>query len=84
MPMRDTEFDGAVPVDGYGPGFFRVAGQVHHGPVLVTAEGARPWGGLEDVARLVGYQDEKYFASLFKRAFGVTPSQYKKQKQARI
>jgi YesN/AraC family two-component response regulator len=33
---------------------------------------------VRDVARLVGYQDEKYFASLFKRAFGVTPSQYKK------
>lgn len=54
MAMRDTEYDGAVPVDGYGPGFFRVAGKVHHGAVVVTAEGARPWGGLEDVAGLVG------------------------------
>ncbi len=41
---------------------------------LLDAPGSR----VRDVARLVGYQDEKYFASLFKRAFGVTPSQYKK------
>ena len=52
MPMRDTDFEGAAPVDGYGPGFFRVAGHVLHGPVIVTAEGARPWGGLDDVAAL--------------------------------
>ena len=52
MAMRETEFDGAVPVDGYGPGFFRVAGQVRRGPVIVTAAGARDWGGVEDAAAL--------------------------------
>lgn len=51
--MAPTDFDGAVPVDGYGPGFFRVGGQVHYGPVIVTTEGAQPWGGLEDIAALL-------------------------------
>lgn len=46
--MESSDFDGAVPVDGYGPGFFRVAGQVHHGAIVVRAEGAQPWGGLSD------------------------------------
>lgn len=53
MEMQPTEFDGAVPVDAYGPGFFRVADKVHHGPVLVTQGGARDWGGLDDRAPLM-------------------------------
>lgn len=54
MPMMvPTEFSGAVPVDGYGPGFFRVGGVVHHGGVIVTAAGVQPWGGLDDRAPLL-------------------------------
>ena len=52
MAMRPTDFAGAVPVDGYGPGFFRVAGQVWRGAVLVRADGAGDWGGLDDIAAL--------------------------------
>ncbi|MDB6177550.1 Mth938-like domain-containing protein [Paracoccus sp. Z330] len=48
MAMNPTDFGGATAVDGYGPGFFRVGGKVFHGSVLVTAEGAMPWGGLPD------------------------------------
>jgi len=53
MTMRETDYAGAMPVDGYGPGFFRVAGQVHHGAVVVTPEGVQRWGGLDDLAGLV-------------------------------
>ena len=53
MAMKPTDFDGAQPVDGYGPGFFRVGGEVLHGPVIVQAGGARPWGGIEDRAPLL-------------------------------
>ncbi|WP_134725638.1 Mth938-like domain-containing protein [Paracoccus luteus] len=52
MALRPTEFDGGVPVDGYGPGFFRVGGKVWRGPVIATPTGARDWGGLDDVAAL--------------------------------
>lgn len=53
MAMYPTEFDGTVPVDGYGPGFFRVGGKVIHGPVLATGAGGVAWGGLDDLAPLV-------------------------------
>ncbi|QRZ14081.1 Mth938-like domain-containing protein [Paracoccus methylovorus] len=54
MPtMTPTEFSGAVPVDGYGPGFFRVGGVVHYGSVIVTPDGVQPWGGLDDHAGLL-------------------------------
>lgn len=48
MAMKPTDFDGAVPVDGYGPGFFRIGGEVIQGPVLVEQGGARSWGGPQD------------------------------------
>ncbi len=41
------------PVEGYGPGFFRVGGTVFHGPLLITPEGAGSWRGLEDVSALL-------------------------------
>lgn len=53
MAMEPTDFSGAVPVDGYGPGFFRVAEKIHHGPVLVRQGGAQDWGGLDDRAPLL-------------------------------
>lgn len=54
MPnMVPTEFSGAMPVDGYGPGFFRVGGKVHHGAIIVSERGITVWGGLEDSAALI-------------------------------
>lgn len=53
MKMNPTQFGGAVPVDGYGPGFFRVGGQVIQGAVLVTAKGGTAWNGLDDRAPLL-------------------------------
>lgn len=37
MDLVEIPFHDAVPVDGYGPGFFRVGGQVHHGNLLLGA-----------------------------------------------
>lgn len=53
MPMLPTEFGSSVPVDGFGPGFFRVGGAVHHGPLIVLESGPLYWGGLDDRAALL-------------------------------
>ena len=53
MRMIEIAFDGATPVDGYGPGFFRVAQQVIEGAVLVTMNSARSWGGYDDTGPLL-------------------------------
>ena len=53
MHMKELEFSDALPIDGYGPGFFRVGGQVIRGAVLVHAGGASTWGGPEDTAPLL-------------------------------
>ena len=58
MRMTEIEFDDAKPVEGYGPGFFRIAGEVIAAPMIVTATGARPWGGFNDAETLVAMVGE--------------------------
>lgn len=48
MALSPGDFDGTATIEGYGPGFFRVAGQVFRGPVLVEGRQSRNWGGLAD------------------------------------
>jgi uncharacterized protein len=48
MRLTPVTYDSARPIDGYGPGFFRVGGHVLRGPCLVTPWDAGPWGGLAD------------------------------------
>lgn len=52
MHLTEIDYGRARPIDGYGPGFFRIGGEVHRGPLLVTADTVRPWGGFEDHATL--------------------------------
>lgn len=53
MPITEAEFGASLPVDGYGPGFFRIAGQVHRGAVLIRSDAVQPWGGFEDLEPLL-------------------------------
>lgn len=48
MRLTEISYGSAQPVEGYGPGFFRVGGHVLRGACLVTPWDAGPWGGLED------------------------------------
>lgn len=56
--MNEIGFEDARPVDGYGPGFFRIGGKVVEGAVLLSAKGVSSWDGLEDVASLLALADE--------------------------
>ncbi|MFY9237457.1 MAG: Mth938-like domain-containing protein [Roseovarius sp.] len=58
MQLNEITFTEATPIDGYGPGFFRIKGQVIEGAACVTAEGAAPWGGLEDTGALLALRGE--------------------------
>ena len=58
MQVNAVSFDGATPIDGYGPGFFRVGGQVIEGPVVVSAPAVRNWGGYGDEAPLLALAGE--------------------------
>ncbi len=58
MQLNEIQFDGATPIDGYGPGFFRIAGQVIEGGILVTASGAQSWAGYSDAQMLLDLAGE--------------------------
>jgi uncharacterized protein len=53
MQLREIQFDSVQPVQGYGPGFFRVGGAAFEGAVIVTATGATSWAGLSDADALL-------------------------------
>lgn len=53
MRLNEITYNNAAPVDGYGPGFFRIGGQVHEGAVLTGPTGTAAWGGYEDDAPLL-------------------------------
>lgn len=53
MRLNEIVFTDAKPVEGYGPGFFRIGGTVLHGPVLAGPDGVQTWGGLEESDDLV-------------------------------
>ncbi|MEX0318461.1 MAG: Mth938-like domain-containing protein [Ruegeria sp.] len=53
MRLNEVTYTDAQPVDGYGPGFFRIGGEVHHGSLLTGPRGTAPWGGYTDAAPLL-------------------------------
>lgn len=53
MQMNEVVFQDAKPVDGYGPGFFRIGGTVIQGPLVAGPTGTQTWGGFDDVAALL-------------------------------
>ena len=53
MRLNEIEFTDAQPVEGYGPGFFRIGGAVFRGPVITGPKGTQGWNGLADVAPLL-------------------------------
>lgn len=53
MQLNEIQFSDATPIDGYGPGFFRIGGQAMMGHVVCTRAIAKPWGGYDDVQALL-------------------------------
>lgn len=57
MRLNEIKYDNARPVEGYGPGFFRIGGEVVNGPVVIDAKGVAGWGGYDDWAPLMALAD---------------------------
>lgn len=48
MRLNEVTFNDAEPVDGYGPGFFRIGGKLFEGAVITGSAGTNSWSGLDD------------------------------------
>ena len=58
MRLNEITYTDAKPVDGYGPGFFRVGGEVHNGAIIVGPTGIMPWGGFDDVESVMSLKGQ--------------------------
>lgn len=48
MKLTEVDFGTMVPIDGYGPGFFRVSGEVIEGHLMMTPRSYGAWDGSWD------------------------------------
>lgn len=53
MRLNEVTYTQAKPIDGYGPGFFRIGGEVFEGAVTVFPDGVNAWGGYDDTTALL-------------------------------
>ena len=58
MRLNEITYTNALPIDGYGPGFFRIGGQVHEGAVVTGPAGTSAWGGYTDETTLIDLSDQ--------------------------
>ncbi|WP_226782562.1 Mth938-like domain-containing protein [Oceaniglobus trochenteri] len=58
MRLNEISYNDSRPIDGYGPGFFRIGGKVVQGDVCVLPGGVLPWGGYVDHATLIQARDD--------------------------
>ncbi len=47
MRLNEVVFTDAEPIEGYGPGFFRIGGKKHDAPLVTGATGTMPWGAIK-------------------------------------
>ena len=58
MRLNEVAYDDSQPVEGYGPGFFRIGGKVFEGPTGVFPSGVMSWGGYDDTDSLISKVEE--------------------------
>lgn len=58
MRLNEVTYNDAKPVEGYGPGFFRIGGEVVHGPVITGPSGTAGWGGYVDTGPLLAMAEQ--------------------------
>lgn len=56
MQITPQDFGDSLPIDSYGPGFFRVGGVVYHGPIILYPGAVVPWGGMDDLTAITALQ----------------------------
>ena len=58
MRLNEIQYDDSKPVDSYGPGFFRIGGQMFEGAICAFSGGVAPWGGYDDVETILTRKDD--------------------------
>jgi len=55
MRLTEIDFGAARPIEGYGPGFFRIGGEVHPAPLVIVPGQVVRWDGFDDPGPLLQF-----------------------------
>ena len=58
MRLNEVVYTDARPVEGYGPGFFRIGGEAREAPLAVLPSGVTAWSGFDDTETLAAAADQ--------------------------
>ena len=58
MQLNEITYSGGLPIDGYGPGFFPIAGEARPAPLAMMPSGLVEWSGWEEPEPLIERADE--------------------------
>lgn len=53
MRLNEVVYTDAMPIDGYGEGFFRIGGKAHDAPLALLPSGISKWSGFDDPSPLI-------------------------------
>ncbi len=53
MRLNEVVYTDALPIEGYGDGFYRIAGEAHDAPLAVLPTGIKAWSGFDDSEALI-------------------------------
>lgn len=53
MRLNEVVYTDALPIEGYGPGFFRIGGEAQPAPLAILPSGLTPWTGFDDAEPLL-------------------------------
>ena len=58
MHVNEVKYFDVIPIDSYGPGFFRVGGKIFKSGIVCSSIGVSSWGGYKDFSSLKNLENK--------------------------
>ena len=58
MHVNKVKYFDVIPIDSYGPGFFRVGGKIFKSGIVCSRSGVSSWGGYKDINSLKNLENK--------------------------
>ena len=58
MHVNEVKFFDVIPIDSYGPGFFRVGGKIFKTGIVCSSSGVSSWDGYKDFSSIKNLENK--------------------------